>query len=218
MASAANSIEDLASQEYKYGFTTELEVDALPPGLSEEIIRIISSKKDEPEFMLEWRLKAYRQWRKMTEPTWQNVSYPPIDYDSIVYYSAPKQQGDGPKSLDEVDPEILRTFEKLGIPLEEQKRFTGVAVDAMGRLAFALPVMLVRSMVISTMTESPGLRMPVAGWTLAIKLTRLPSSSTAAAGSMVKVKGPLPRASARTVNTPESLSSIRTLPSIRIKD
>jgi Fe-S cluster assembly protein SufB len=130
MPAAANAIEDLANREYKYGFTTELEVDAVPPGLNEDVIRIISAKKSEPEFMLEWRLKAYRHWRKMTEPTWQNVSYAPIDYDSIVYYSAPKQTGEGPESLDEIDPEILRTFERLGISLEEQKRLTGVAVDA----------------------------------------------------------------------------------------
>jgi Fe-S cluster assembly protein SufB len=130
MATPGESIEDLANREYKYGFTTELDVDAAPPGLNEDIIRLISSKKREPEFLLEWRLKAYRQWRKMVEPTWQNVTYAPIDYDSIVYYSAPKTQGEGPKSLDEIDPEILATFEKLGISLNEQKRLSGIAIDA----------------------------------------------------------------------------------------
>jgi Fe-S cluster assembly protein SufB len=126
----AATIRDLASREYKYGFTTDVEVDAVPPGLDENVIRTISAKKKEPAFLCEWRLKAYRQWRKMREPTWQNVTYAPIDYDSIVYYSAPKKMGDGPKSLEEVDPELLATFEKLGISLGEQKRLTGVAVDA----------------------------------------------------------------------------------------
>jgi Fe-S cluster assembly protein SufB len=130
MPAPGESIKELADREYQYGFTTELDVDTLPPGLNEDIVRLISAKKGEPPFMLEWRLNAYRQWRKMVEPTWQNVSYPPIDYDAIVYYSAPKRKGDGPKSLDEVDPEILRTFEKLGISLEEQKRLSGIAVDA----------------------------------------------------------------------------------------
>jgi Fe-S cluster assembly protein SufB len=130
MPTAPTPIEDLANREYKYGFSTELDADQLPPGLNEDIIRVISAKKHEPEFMLEWRLRAYRQWRKMVEPTWQNVSYSPIDYDSIVYYSAPKKTGEGPKSLDEIDPEILATFEKLGISLEEQKRLSGIAVDA----------------------------------------------------------------------------------------
>ncbi|MCS7079253.1 MAG: Fe-S cluster assembly protein SufB [Chloracidobacterium sp.] len=119
----------LAAQEYKYGFTTDIESDVVPRGLNEDIIRLISAKKEEPAFMLEFRLKAYRQWLKMTEPTWQNVTYPPIDYQDIIYYSAPK-----PKkklnSLDEVDPELLETFEKLGIPLHEQKLLANVAVDA----------------------------------------------------------------------------------------
>ncbi|AEP13410.1 Fe-S cluster assembly protein SufB [Chloracidobacterium thermophilum] len=119
----------LATQEYKYGFTTDIESDVAPRGLNEDIIRLISAKKEEPAFMLEFRLKAYRQWLKMTEPTWQNVTYPPIDYQDIIYYSAPK-----PKkklnSLDEVDPELLATFEKLGIPLHEQKMLANVAVDA----------------------------------------------------------------------------------------
>lgn len=119
----------LATQEYKYGFTTDIESDVAPRGLNEDTIRLISEKKGEPEFMLEFRLKAYRQWLKMEEPTWPNVSYPKIDYQDIIYYSAPK-----PKkklnSLDEVDPELLDTFEKLGIPLNEQKMLANVAVDA----------------------------------------------------------------------------------------
>jgi Fe-S cluster assembly protein SufB len=128
VASTKDQVEELTNREYKYGFVTDIEADAVPRGLNEEIIRAISTKKNEPEFMLEWRLKAYRRWLTMTEPTWQNVTYPPIDYQDIVYYSAPKQNK--LKSLDEVDPELLRTFDKLGISLEEQKRLTGVAVDA----------------------------------------------------------------------------------------
>ncbi len=133
MSTAVNTIEALANQEYKYGFVTEVETDTLPRGLNEDIIRMISAKKQEPPFMLEWRLKAYRYWVKLekseAEPKWANIKYGPIDYQGIVYYSAPK-----PKktlsSLDEVDPEGLRTFEKLGIPLGEQKLLAGVAVDA----------------------------------------------------------------------------------------
>jgi Fe-S cluster assembly protein SufB len=131
MASGPNAaFEDLATREYKYGFSTDVEVDAVSPGLDENIVATISAKKNEPPWLRDWRLRAYRHWRKMTEPTWQNVSYPPIDYDRIVYYSAPRKRGDGPKSLEEVDPEVRRTFEKLGISLEEQKRLSGVAVDA----------------------------------------------------------------------------------------
>ncbi len=130
MATTANSIEGLANQEYKYGFVTDIETDAAPPGLSEDIIRLISAKKHEPAFMLEWRLKAYRHWLTMEEPKWANVHYPPIDYQSIVYYSAPKSLKNRPKSLDEVDPELLKTYEKLGIPLQEQQLLAGVAVDA----------------------------------------------------------------------------------------
>jgi len=131
MSSGPNAaFQDLATREYKYGFTTDVEVDAVPAGLNEDVVATISAKKGEPEWLLDWRLRAYRHWRKMTEPTWQNVSYAPIDYDKIVYYSAPRKQGEGPKSLDEVDPEIRRTFEKLGISLEEQKLLSGVAVDA----------------------------------------------------------------------------------------
>lgn len=119
----------LASQEYKYGFTTDIESDVAPRGLNEDTIRLISEKKGEPEFMLEFRLKAYRQWLKMEEPTWPNVSYPKIDYQDIIYYSAPKPKKQL-SSLDEVDPELLDTFEKLGIPLNEQKMLANVAVDA----------------------------------------------------------------------------------------
>ncbi len=124
-----NEIEQLANQEYKYGFSTELEVDEAPKGLNEDIIRLISTKKGEPEWMLEWRLKAYRHWLTMTEPKWPNVSYPKVDFQDIIYYSAPKNIKKL-NSLDEVDPEILATFNKLGIPLEEQKALAGVAVDA----------------------------------------------------------------------------------------
>ena len=130
MASSNETIEELANREYKFGFVTDVEQETVPAGLSEDVIRLISAKKGEPEWMLEWRLRAYRHWLTMTEPKWPNVHYPPIDYQSIVYYAAPKRKGDGPANLDEVDPEILRTYERLGIPLEEQKVLAGVAVDA----------------------------------------------------------------------------------------
>jgi Fe-S cluster assembly protein SufB len=130
MATQLNSIESLANQEYKWGFVTDIESDTVPPGLNEDVIRLISARKDEPEFMLDWRLKAYRQWLTMKEPTWANVHYPPIDYQSIIYYAAPKTKGDRPKSLEEVDPELLKTYEKLGIPLQERELLAGVAVDA----------------------------------------------------------------------------------------
>jgi Fe-S cluster assembly protein SufB len=122
-------IQEIASQDYKYGFVTDIEADTAPPGLSEDIIRFISAKKEEPEWLLEWRLKAYRHWLTMTEPTWANVHYPPIDYQASSYYSAPKQKKKL-NSLDEVDPELRETFNKLGISLDEQKRLSGVAVDA----------------------------------------------------------------------------------------
>jgi len=130
MSTATETIESLVKQEYKYGFVTDVEADSAPPGLNEDIVRLISAKKHEPEFMLAWRLKAYRHWLTMKEPTWPHVHYPPIDYQNAVYYSAPKKQGDGPKSLDEVDPKLLETYEKLGIPLKERERLAGVAVDA----------------------------------------------------------------------------------------
>ena len=134
MKPANNTVEDLARREYKYGFISDIEADTVPPGLNEEIIRFISAKKNEPEFMLEWRLKAYRHWAKLekseAEPKWAMVHYPPIDYQAIRYYSAPKSKSDAPKSLEEVDPELLATYAKLGIPLKEQEHLAGVAVDA----------------------------------------------------------------------------------------
>jgi len=130
MSTATETIEGLVQKEYKYGFVTIVETDAAPPGLNEDIVRLISAKKQEPAFMLEWRLKAYRHWLTMTEPDWPHIHYPPIDYQKSVYYSAPKKKGDGPKSLQEVDPKLLETYEKLGIPLREQERLAGVAVDA----------------------------------------------------------------------------------------
>jgi Fe-S cluster assembly protein SufB len=133
MSSTVNQIQDLTQQEYKWGFVTSVDEDRLPPGLNEDIVRAIAAKKGEPEFMLEWRLKAYRYWaqleQKQAEPKWANVKYAPIDYQALSYYSAPKQKKEL-KSLDEVDPEILDTYAKLGIPLHEQKLLAGVAVDA----------------------------------------------------------------------------------------
>src|SRR5260370_35581522 len=132
MPPATSRIAELANREYKHGFFTEIEVDTVPRGLNEDIVRMISEKKREPKFMLEWRLKAYRHWLTMEEPKWPNVHYPPIDYQDVIYYSAPR-----PKktlnSIDEVDPELRRTFEKLGISVEGQKGLTGVAVDAVLR-------------------------------------------------------------------------------------
>jgi Fe-S cluster assembly protein SufB len=130
MSTATETIEGLVQQEYKYGFVTDVETDSAPPGLNEDIVRLISAKKKEPEWMTEWRLKAYRHWLTMEEPLWPHVHHPPIDYQKAVYYSAPKKKGDGPKSLDEVDPKLLETYEKLGIPLKERERLAGVAVDA----------------------------------------------------------------------------------------
>ncbi len=126
----ADKAKTLIDREYKWGFVTKIEADNAPRGLSEETIRFISEKKKEPAFMLEWRLNAYKRWLKMELPTWPNVHYPSIDYQDIIYYSAPKQKKDGPKNLEEVDKELLDTYTKLGIPLEEQKRLAGVAVDA----------------------------------------------------------------------------------------
>ncbi len=122
-------LEDLAQSDYKYGFTTNIEQEFAPKGLDEDTVRFISAKKNEPEFMLEYRLKAFRHWLTMKEPDWAKLSYPPIDYQDIYYYAAPKKN-EGPKSLDEVDPEILDTYAKLGIPLNEQKKLQGIAVDA----------------------------------------------------------------------------------------
>ena len=129
MSTETSTIESLANREYKYGFVTDIEADAAPRGLSEDIVRLISGKKGEPEWLLEWRLKAYRHWLTMEEPSWANVSYPKIDYQDMIYYSAPKQKA-APKSLEEIDPELLKTYEKLGIPLAERARLAGVAVDA----------------------------------------------------------------------------------------
>jgi Fe-S cluster assembly protein SufB len=130
VSDSTNTIEVLANQEYKWGFVTDIEADAIPRGLNEDVIRLISAKKKEPEWLLEWRLKAYRHWLTMKEPTWANVHYPAIDYQDMIYYAAPKRKTDGPKSLDEVDPELLKTYAKLGIPLKEQELLAGVAVDA----------------------------------------------------------------------------------------
>jgi Fe-S cluster assembly protein SufB len=129
MSTEQSTIESLANREYKYGFVTDIEADAAPRGLNEDIVRLISGKKGEPEWLLEWRLKAFRHWQTMEEPSWANVQYPPIDYQDMIYYSAPKQKS-APKSLDEIDPELLKTYEKLGIPLAERARLAGVAVDA----------------------------------------------------------------------------------------
>jgi len=130
MSTSTDTIEELVKSEYKFGFYTDIETESAPPGLNEDIIRFISHKKNEPEWLLEWRLKAYRHWMTLQPPTWPKVHYPPIDYQDITYFVAPKNLADGPKSMDEVDPKILETFEKLGIPLHERMRLAGVAVDA----------------------------------------------------------------------------------------
>ncbi len=130
MSSSTNTIETFANQEYKWGFVSDIESESIPRGLSEEVVRLISAKKNEPEWLLEWRLKAYRHWLSMREPQWANVHFPAIDYQDMIYYAAPKSKKDAPKSLDEVDPELLKTYEKLGIPLKERELLAGVAVDA----------------------------------------------------------------------------------------
>ncbi len=130
MTTDTQTIEQLATRDYAYGFVTEIEQETFPPGLSEEVVRRLSRLKGEPEWMTEWRLKAYRHWLQMKEPTWANVHYAPIDYQAMSYYSAPKSAAGAPKSLAEVDPELLRTYEKLGIPLHEREKLAGVAVDA----------------------------------------------------------------------------------------
>ena len=129
-AETADQVSNLSGEKYKYGFVTDIESDLAPKGLNEDIVRFISAKKDEPDWLLQWRLRSYRRWLEMTEPTWGKVNYPDIDFQDAHYYAAPKSKEDGPKSLDEVDPELLRTYEKLGIPLHEQKMLAGVAVDA----------------------------------------------------------------------------------------
>jgi len=126
----AIDLEKLVSSRYKHGFVTDVDADTIPPGLDEDVIRLISAKKREPEFMLEWRLRAYRHWLTMADPNWAHLNIEPIDYQAISYYSAPKSRADGPKSLDEVDPKLLETYDKLGIPLHERARLAGVAVDA----------------------------------------------------------------------------------------
>ncbi len=123
-------VADLAGEKYKYGFVTDIEMERAEKGLNEDIVRFISAKKHEPEWMLEWRLEAFRRWKEMTEPNWARVHYPPIDYQNAYYYAAPKSQAERPKNLDEVDPKLLETYKKLGIPLSEQKLLAGVAVDA----------------------------------------------------------------------------------------
>ncbi|NOX27363.1 MAG: Fe-S cluster assembly protein SufB [Gammaproteobacteria bacterium] len=130
MSSTSEEVQEFVDQQYKHGFITDIETDTIGAGLNEDVIRIISGKKGEPEFMLEWRLAAYRKWLTMSEPTWAHVRFDPIDYQDIIYYSAPKSPEDGPKSLDDVDPKLLETYEKLGIPLIEQQMLAGVAVDA----------------------------------------------------------------------------------------
>ncbi len=127
---ATSTLEQIAERDYEWGFITDVEQETIPPGLSEDIVRLISAKKREPEWLLDWRLKAYRHWLTMKEPTWANIHYGPIDYQSIIYYAAPRSAKDGPKSLEEIDPEILATYQKLGIPLLEQQMLAGVAVDA----------------------------------------------------------------------------------------
>ena len=129
-ATNSKAIDGLVQGKYRHGFVTDIEQDTIAPGLDEEVIRLISKKKGEPKFLTDWRIKAYHQWLTMTEPNWSHVRYQPIDYQSISYYAAPKDADDGPKSLDEVDPKLLETYEKLGIPLHERARLAGVAVDA----------------------------------------------------------------------------------------
>ena len=129
-AESNRELKAIAAKDYEWGFVSDVESDTIPPGLDEDVIRAISARKGEPEWLLTWRLEAYRRWTTMREPDWAFVSYPPIDYQAIRYYAAPKSMADGPKSLDEVDPELLRTYEKLGIPLKEQAVLAGVAVDA----------------------------------------------------------------------------------------
>jgi Fe-S cluster assembly protein SufB len=130
MSAKQPELESLVARRYRHGFVTDIASDTVPPGLDEDVIRLISAKKAEPAFMLDWRLKAYRRWTRMREPTWAHVHYPPIDFQAISYYSAPKRRTDGPKSLADVDPKLLETYDKLGIPLHERARLAGVAVDA----------------------------------------------------------------------------------------
>ncbi|MEJ2361140.1 MAG: Fe-S cluster assembly protein SufB, partial [Gammaproteobacteria bacterium] len=130
MSTVPKDLQQLLKSDYEHGFVTAIEADTLPPGLNEAVIREISARKREPAWMLDWRLKAYHHWQGMNEPNWAHFETPRVDYQAISYYSAPKKSGDGPQSLDEVDPQLLETYNKLGIPLEEQKALAGVAVDA----------------------------------------------------------------------------------------
>ena len=130
MSTTQTSVEELVAKKYKHGFVTDIESDTFPPGLDEDVIRKLSLLKGEPQFMLDWRLKAFAIWKKMRQPNWAKLNLEPIDYQSISYYSAPKRPEDMPKSLDEVDPKLLETYDKLGIPLHERARLAGVAVDA----------------------------------------------------------------------------------------
>jgi Fe-S cluster assembly protein SufB len=130
MSQSQTTLDEIISKDYEHGFVTSVEMDAIPRGLSEDVVRLISARKHEPEWLLEWRLAAYRHWLTMTPPDWASVHYPPVDFQDMIYYAAPKSQKDGPKSLDEVDPELLKTYEKLGIPLHERAILAGVAVDA----------------------------------------------------------------------------------------
>src|ERR1700756_5359522 len=129
MSTATETIEEFVNKEYKYGFVTNVETETIPPGLNEDVIRLISTKKNEPQFLLDWRLKAYRHWLTLKEPKWQKAHYPPINYQAHIYYAAPKPKK-SLNSLDEVDPALVRDLENLGISLNEQKRLTGVAMDA----------------------------------------------------------------------------------------
>jgi Fe-S cluster assembly protein SufB len=130
MTTPPQDLESLVGRKYRHGFVTDIESDTVAPGLDEDVIRLISAKKGEPAFMLDWRLRAYRRWTRMTEPAWAQVRYPPIDFQAISYFSSPKQRADAPKSLAEVDPKLLETYDKLGVPLHERARLAGVAVDA----------------------------------------------------------------------------------------
>jgi Fe-S cluster assembly protein SufB len=130
MSNGMQGVHDAVARKYEHGFVTDIDSDTIPPGLTEEVVRLISAKKNEPKFMLEWRLKAFRHWLTMTPPSWAHLHYPPIDYQAISYYAAPKSEKDKPQSLDEVDPKLLETYEKLGIPLHERAALAGVAVDA----------------------------------------------------------------------------------------
>ncbi len=130
MSTKSKEVTELVERKYKHGFITDIESDTVPPGLDEDVVRLISHKKEEPQFMLDWRLKAFRHWQGLQEPNWAKLHHPPINYQEISYYSAPGQKKDGPKSLDEVDPKLLETYEKLGIPLHERAALAGVAVDA----------------------------------------------------------------------------------------